>query len=223
TNALTPAAATFADAGEAETAGAERITDVVAPHVAAGRERVVPERVIAAPRSGRRVRIAAGARVEEADHAELRRIPEGGLPRDVRVGVVRGPLDTVPVAGLLGVRVAHRPFFALGARAGPALFVVGVVFGDLLGLLLLHLLLGRRVEVLLDQVLLIRRDPVLVRRPERRHEERHGREQAGVHRQGQAGVHQALRVDLEVAGDDAPGVAGRDLEHETAELHLRLR
>ena len=58
---------------------------------------------------------------------------------------------------------------------------------------------------------------------ERRHEERHGREQARVHREREAGVEQALRVDLEVAGDDAPGVARRDLEDEAAELDLGLR
>ena len=61
-DAFAATAAAFADAGEAETAGAERVADRVAPHVAAGAERVVAERVVASPRSRRRVRIAAARR-----------------------------------------------------------------------------------------------------------------------------------------------------------------
>ena len=61
------------------------VADLVAPHVAAGAERIVAERVVAAPRRGRRVRIAAGAGVEQADHAELRprrAAPPGGRCAD---------------------------------------------------------------------------------------------------------------------------------------------
>ena len=154
-DALAATAAAFADAGEAEAAGAERVADLVAPHVAARAQRIVAERVVAAPGRGRRVGIAAGAGVEQADHAELGRVAERRLARDVRIRVVLRALHAVAVAGGLGVRVAHRALFALGARAGAALLVVGVVLGDLLGLLLLLLLLGGGLEVLLDQVLLI--------------------------------------------------------------------
>ena len=115
----------------------------------------VPHRVVATPGSGRRVRIAAGARVEQADHAELGCIAERRLARDVRIRVVGRTGNAVAVARELGVRVAHRTLFALGAGSGAALLVVGVVLGDLLGLLLLHLLFGGGVEVLLDEVTLL--------------------------------------------------------------------
>ncbi len=223
TDALAATAAALADAREAEPACAERLADVVAPHVAARRERIVAERVVAAPGCRRRVRIAARTGVEQTDHAELGCVAERCLACDVRVSVVRRALNAVAVARELGVGVAHRTLFTLGARARAALLVVGVVVGDLLRLLLLHLLLGRRLQVLLDEVLLIRRDPVLVRAAERRHEERHRREQARVHGQRQARVEQPLRVDLEVPGDHASSVARSDLEDQTAQLDLRLR
>src|SRR5262249_1169389 len=48
--------------------------DVAAPLVAARGQRVGAERVVAAPRRGRRVGIAARAAVERADHPELGRL-----------------------------------------------------------------------------------------------------------------------------------------------------
>src|SRR5438105_4759966 len=110
------------------------------------------------------------------------------------------------------VPVPHGTLFALRARARAALFVVGVVLGDLLGLLLLHLLLGGGLEVLLDEVLLVGRDAVLVGHAERRHEERHRREQARVRGEREARVKERLRVEVEMPGDDLAGVHARHLE-----------
>src|SRR6185436_9296911 len=95
---LAAATAAFADAGEAKAAGAERLADVVAPHVATRTQRIVAERVIAAPGRGRGVRIAAGAGVEQADHAELGRVAERSGASDVRIGVVGRALHAVAVA-----------------------------------------------------------------------------------------------------------------------------
>src|SRR5512132_1806942 len=131
-DAFAATAAAFADTGEAEAAGAERVADVSAPHVAASAERIVTERLVTTPRRGGRVGIAAGAGVEETDHAELRSVTERRGACDVRIGVVGRSLHAVAVASGLGVGVTHGTLFTLGARAGTALLVVGGVVGDLL-------------------------------------------------------------------------------------------
>src|SRR5438874_988601 len=45
-DAFAATAAAFADAGEAEAAGAERLADLIAPHVAARAQRIVAERIV---------------------------------------------------------------------------------------------------------------------------------------------------------------------------------
>src|SRR4029079_8683775 len=125
--AFAAAAAPFADAGEAQAARAVRVADRGAPLVAARAHRVVAERVVAAPRRGGGVRIAARAAVEHADHPELGRVAQRDLPRDVRVRVVARALDAVAVVVARRARRPHRALFApralfaLGACARAAL------------------------------------------------------------------------------------------------------
>ena len=223
-DAFAATAAAFADARQAEAAGAERVADGVAPHVAAGAHRIVAERIVATPRSRRCVRIAARAGVEQADHAELGRFAERRLASDVRIGVVLRTLDAEAMARLFGVGVTHRALFALGARTGAAFFVVGVGLGDLLGLLLLLLALGSGVKVLLDQVLLIAAQAVFVGEAHRRDEERHRRDEADVREQREADVEQRVEVGVGEKPVDER-LAGGDrghLEHEAVDLHARL-
>src|SRR5262249_34985718 len=151
--------------------------DLIAPHVAAGAQRIVAKRIVTPPRRRRRIGITTGTRVEQTDHAELGCVAQSRLTCDVRIGVVRGALYTVAIAGRLGVGVTHGTLFALGARAGAALFVVGRILGDLLRLLLLHLLFGGGIEILLNEILLVGGDAVLVRHAHWRHEERHRSEE----------------------------------------------
>ena len=139
---------------------------IASPHMLPrARQRVVAERVVATPRRRRRVRIAAGARVEEADHAELRRFAERGLARDVRVRVVLRALDAVAlVRSSLVFGLPIEPSSPLARVPVPPSLLSAFVLGDLLGLLLLLLALGGRLEVLLDEVLLVAVERLLVRR-----------------------------------------------------------
>src|SRR5262249_44831890 len=67
--ALAAATAALADPREAEAAGAEGVADVLAPHVAPGGQGVIAQRHLATPGDRHRARVAAGARVEDADDA----------------------------------------------------------------------------------------------------------------------------------------------------------
>src|SRR5690606_10564313 len=221
---LAATTATFTGARQTEAAGAGGVANLIAPHVAASAHLVHAERGVATPGRRRCVWIAGRARVQQADHAELLSFTQRSLAGDVRIGVVLGALHRVALVRRLGGGVAHRAFFALGARTRSTFLVVGVVLGDLLGLLFLLLALGRGVEVLLDQIELILVDVLVVGQPERRDEERHRRDDAGVREERQAEVHRDRPVH---AGGDAflhrlAGVDGGDLEHEALHLDARL-
>src|SRR5690606_19912303 len=104
---------------------------------------------VTAPGSGGCVGIAGSTSVQQTDHTELSRFSERRLPRDVRVGVVFRPLHGITLVGRFGGRITHRAFFTLGSGTGATFFVVGLLLDDL-GLFLLLLALGSRLEVLLN-------------------------------------------------------------------------
>src|SRR4051812_18935258 len=108
-DAFAAAPAPFADAREAQAPRTERVTDVVAPHVPAGAERVVAKRVVTPPRRRGGAGIAAGPGIDDPDHPEVRSIAQRRHSGDVRIGIVRGPSHTVAIPRRLGVGVPHRP------------------------------------------------------------------------------------------------------------------
>src|SRR5690606_8065486 len=112
-------------------------------------------RRLAAPRCRWRIGVARRTRVEQTDHTELDGLAKRGLASNVWVGIVLGTLNRVTLVRVLAGLLPHRPFFALGAGSGATLFVIGVLFGNLLRLLFLLLTLCGSVEVLLDQEQLV--------------------------------------------------------------------
>ena len=226
-DAFAATAAAFADAGEAETARAERVADRIAPHVAASGERVVAARLFTSPRCRRGVGIAARADVDEADHAELLRFLHRRLAGDVRIRVVLRTLDAVALVHGVGVGVTHGTLFTLRARTGAALGLLGVVVRRLLGLLLFELALGGSVQHLLHQKKLIAIDRLGVVAVHLRHEERHRGDDADVEEERKADEHVRSRLEAREGADGRclAGVDGAHLERDARalELHARLR
>src|SRR5690606_36024389 len=187
TDALAATTAAFANAGQTETAGAECVADLVAPHVAACADLVGAERGVAPPGCRGRIRIARCSRVEEADHTELHRLTQRCLTSDVGIRIVLRALNRVPLVRVLGGRVPHGTLLTLGASSGAAFLVVGVFLDDL-GFLLLLLTLCRSVQILLHEIEPILVEILVVRQAERGHEERHRGDEPGVNQERQTEV-----------------------------------